>query len=56
MGMEEMNAAGKVANAEFAKIFKGLNAAEKKGVQVVVDWLRKHKNAAGYKLPASEKK
>ncbi len=49
MGYEEMQAAGAVARKEFEKIFKGLSAAEKKGAQVVIDWVRGSYKQAGYK-------
>ena len=55
MSFEEMNAAGVVARKEFEKIFKGLNASEKKGAQVVVDWVRKNFKTAGYKQLLSTK-
>ena len=55
MAFEEMNAAGIVAREEFVKIFKGLSASEKKGVQVTVDWVRKNFKTAGYKQLISTK-
>ncbi len=55
MSFEEMQAAGITARAEFEKIFKGLNKAEQKGAQVLVDWVRKNFKTAGYKQLLSTK-
>ena len=49
MSWEEMAAAGDVARKEFVTIFEGMKPAEQKGVQLTVDWIRKHFKSAGYK-------
>jgi hypothetical protein len=55
MAFEDMQAAGVVAREEFEKIFKGMSAAEKKGAQILVDWVRKSYKKAGYKQLLSTK-
>lgn len=55
MSFEDMQAAGVVARDEFEKIFKGMSKAEQKGVQVLVDWVRKSYKKAGYKQLLSTK-